>query len=84
MGIRALGQNPSAVIARASRGEVVTVTLRGRPAAQIISLPSGGLEGLERSGRLRRPLRNLADLPAPELVRPLSPALTKLRDQERY
>lgn len=38
VGLRELKQNPSEVIARAERGETITVTVQGRPAALITPL----------------------------------------------
>ena len=69
VGIRELKQNASAVIAEVAAGEVVTVTDRGRPVAQITPLPSS-------------PLRQLpAPLPGGGDV---SGALAEMRDAERY
>jgi prevent-host-death family protein len=38
IGIRELKQNPSAIVARVERGESLTITVQGRPAAQIVPL----------------------------------------------
>ena len=40
VGIRALKQNASAVVAEAAAGATVTITDRGRPVAQLTPLPS--------------------------------------------
>ena len=39
VGIRALKQNASAVVARAAAGETLTITDRGRPVARLLPLP---------------------------------------------
>ncbi len=87
--MRALKQNASAVVAEAAAGEVVTITDRGRPVAQLGPLPSTRLEGLLATGRARRRKRALSELcpPPPAPVGP-SPTLTQvleeMRDDERY
>lgn len=86
--MRALKQNASAVVAEAAAGEVVTITDRGRPVAQLVPLPSDPLVGLVAAGRARPARRRLADLGAPPRRRPgatsLSTVLRQQRDDERY
>lgn len=53
VGIRALKQNASAVIARAAQGESLEVTDRGRPVARIVPLRASRFEELLTEGRLR-------------------------------
>ncbi len=84
VGIRALKQNASAVVAAAAAGETVTVTDRGRPVAQLTALPSSPLERLVAAGRARPPRRDIRDLPAPEPGHSASAALQAMRDSERY
>ena len=84
VGIRALKQNASAVVERASKGEVITVTDRGRPVAQLVPLPARSLEGLVDSGLARAPKGSVNDLPMPAPGEPLSEALRDLRDAERF
>ena len=88
VGVRALKQNASAVIADASSGEVVTITDRGRPVAQLIPLPVGHVEALVAAGRARLPKRSLADLGTPPKRKrgqpPLSAVLADMRDEDRY
>lgn len=84
VGIRALKQNASAVVAAAAAGEVITITDRGRPVAQLVPLPAKTLEGLVASGRAREATRSIRDLPKPKKARPLSPALRQMRESERY
>lgn len=87
IGIRDLKQNASAVVARAAAGETLTVTDRGRPAAQLAPLPSSPLAGLLASGAARPAGPDLADLPEPRPAREgrpsISAALAELRDDER-
>jgi antitoxin (DNA-binding transcriptional repressor) of toxin-antitoxin stability system len=88
VGIRALKQNASAVVAEVVGGEVVTITDRGRPVAQITRLPIGRLQALVESGVARLPRRSARDLRMPEALRPSAPSMTdvlrSMRDDERY
>lgn len=84
VGIRALKQNASAVVARAAAGETVTITDRGRAVAQMTEIPSSRLEGLLEAGRGRRARRSLATLAPPEAGPNLSGELVSMRDAERY
>jgi prevent-host-death family protein len=88
VGVRALKQNASAVVAEAAAGEVITITDRGRPVAQLIPMPTGTLSGLVASGRARPAQRSAIDLPAPAKrrrgQRPLSEVVAEGRDDERY
>lgn len=84
VGIRALKQNASAVVADAAAGETIIITDRGRPVAQMTPLPSSRLQGLLESGRARPPRRALADLSPPEPGPDLSGELARMREDERY
>lgn len=84
VGIRALKQNASAVVARAAAGETITITDRGRPVAELTPLPSSPLKAMLASGRARPPQRTLQDLPAPVPGPSLSLELAAMRDAERY
>ena len=84
VGIRALKQNASAVVAGVVAGETVTITDRGRPVALMTAIPSSRLEGLLEAGRARPARRAVADLPAPEDGPSLSAVLVAMRDDERY
>lgn len=84
VGIRALKQNASAVVADAAAGETIIITDRGRPVAQISPLPRSPLQRLIDSGLARPPRRDVRDLPAPEPGPSLSAELTAMRDAERY
>jgi len=88
VGIRALKQNASAVVAKAVGGEMVTITKHGRPVAQLVPLAGGRLEQLIAADRARPATRRLRDLPAPakrERGHPtLSEELEGMRQAERY
>ncbi|MEZ5170114.1 MAG: type II toxin-antitoxin system prevent-host-death family antitoxin [Acidimicrobiia bacterium] len=82
VGIRALKQNASAVVAEAASGETVTITDRGRPVAQMTAIPTSRLRSLVGAGRARPAHRRVVDLPPPEPGPDLSAALAELRDSE--
>jgi len=88
VGIRALKQNASAVVAAAAAGESVTITDRGRPVAQMVPLASSRIEALIAAERARPARRRLRDLPPPARRRPgrssLSEELERMRRDERY
>jgi prevent-host-death family protein len=84
VGIRALKQNASAVVAEAASGTVVTITDHGRPVAQLIPIPATALEGLTSAGRARTASRRIRDLPPPKTGPSLSDALEEQRRAERY
>ncbi len=88
VGIRALKQNASAVVAEAAGGELVTITDRGRPVAQLIPAPASRVEALIAAERARPALRRLSDLPAPARRQRGRPSLTEeldeMRQAERY
>jgi len=84
VGIRALKQNASAVVAEAARGETITISDRGRPVARMTAIPTSRLSALLTSGRARPPRRDIRDLPEPEDGPALSSALAAARDAERY
>ena len=88
VGVRALKQNASAVVADASSGEVVTITDRGRPVAQLIPLPSGQIESLVAARRARAPKRSLRDLGDPPRAargeQRLSTILAEMREDGRF
>ena len=84
VGVRALKQNASAIVARAASGESVTITDRGRPVAQMIPLGASQLVRLVESGRARPARRSMRDLPAPSPGPNLSAAVAASRDEERF
>lgn len=81
VGIRALKQNASAVVAQAAAGETIEITDRGRPVAQLSSIPSSPLQRLLVSGRARPPRHPLSELPAPAEGPSLSDELAAMRDE---
>lgn len=84
VGIRALKQNASAVVAEAASGEIVTITDRGRPVAQITPIPLSRIAAMVQAGRARPAKGNLADLPEPRPGPDVSAILREMRDAERY
>jgi len=84
VGIRALKQNASAVVAQAATGETITITDRGRAVAQLTPIPSSRLAELTEAGHARRPRRDIATLPAPKPGPDLTADLIATRDTERY
>jgi prevent-host-death family protein len=85
VGIRELKQNASAVVARVTRGEVLTITDRGRPVAQIGPLPTNRVDQLLDAGLARPPRHSLDAMPAPVALPEvsLSEELARMRDEER-
>ncbi len=84
VGIRALKQNASAVVAQAAAGESVTVTDRGRPVARLVPLPASPLETLLAAGDARPARRSHVDLAFPRHDVDLSADLAAAREAERY
>lgn len=88
VGIRALKQNASAVVAEAAAGAFVTITDRGRPVAQLVPVARSTVEALIAADRARPPRHHLSELPPPARRgrgrRRLSEELAELRDVERY
>jgi len=83
VGIRALKQNASAVVAEAVSGEIVTITDRRRPVARMTAIPSSRLSALIEAGRARPALRSISELAAPESGTGLSATLAEMREAER-
>jgi prevent-host-death family protein len=84
VGIRALKQNASAVVASAAAGETVTITDRGRPVAILTPLPSSPLQTMLVDGRARPARRSITELTSPEVGVSVSGELAAMRDAERY
>lgn len=85
VGIRALKQNASAVVARAAAGETLIITDNGRPVAQILPLPLDRLDSLERAGLLRRATACARDVGPPvtrQGERFLGDVLREMRDED--
>jgi prevent-host-death family protein len=88
VGIRALQQNASAVVARVESGESIDITDHGRPVARLVPIPSGSaIEALRTAGRVReatRPLELIIRPPKRPKGKPaLSKALADMRADER-
>lgn len=77
-------QNASAVVARASAGDTVTITDRGRPVAQLTAIPSSRLQQLLNAGGARAARHAIAELAPPEAGPSLSDELAAMRDAESY
>jgi len=88
VGIRALQQNASAVVAEAAAGEIITITDRGRPVARLVPIRRSRLDELIDAGLATPAHGSLADLPPPEPGppgrRPLTEVLLQMRDEERW
>lgn len=83
VGIRALKQNASAVVAQAAGGETVVITEHGRPVAQLTALPASRLQELLDRGDARPARHPLSALPAPDRGPLLSEDLAAMRAAER-
>ncbi len=84
VGIRALKQNASGVVAEAAAGETITITDRGRPVAQLSPLPSSALSSMLLAGHGRPARRNINQLDSPTPGPKISDELAAMRDEERY
>ena len=84
IGIRALKQNASGVVADVAAGGVVTITDRGRPVALMTPIPSSPLQALLAAGQGREARRDIRTLPVPAEGASLSSELAVMRDAERY
>ena len=88
VGIRALKQNASEVIAEVTNGETIVITDRGRPVAQISPLPNSPLATHSASGMIVRAKNSKKKLPKPISRKPNTPSLSELliemRNKERY
>jgi prevent-host-death family protein len=85
IGIRALKQNASAVVARAAAGEALVITDNGRPVAQIMPLPTDRLDALDQAGLLRTATATASEIGPPtprDGGRTLGDALREMRDED--
>ncbi|AXH34431.1 type II toxin-antitoxin system prevent-host-death family antitoxin [Humibacter sp. BT305] len=83
VGIRALKQNASAVVARVAAGETVTITDRGRPVALMTPIRPSRVEEMIASGQIRPATRSLADMPKPRPLTTPGPTLSEVLQQMR-
>ena len=88
VGIRALKQNASAVVAQAAAGDIVVITDRGRPVAMLVPYKESRIQAMIDAGLATPPTRSIKDLPPPAPLepgqRPLTEVLREMRDEERY
>ncbi|MGH2365892.1 MAG: type II toxin-antitoxin system Phd/YefM family antitoxin [Chloroflexota bacterium] len=88
VGVRELRQRASELLRRVAQGEILEITDRGRPVAQLAPLPAGTpLQRMRAAGEIDPARGNLDDLPEPlelgDSVEVPSAALSRLRRQER-
>ncbi len=88
VGVRELRQRASELLRRVERGEVIEITDRGRPVAQLSPLPVGSpLAQLRAAGDIEPASENVDEFPEPvsipeDLELPSS-VLARLRHDER-
>lgn len=84
VGIRALKQNASKVVARAKAGESITITEHGKPVARLIPIRRSRIEELIEAGLATPAKGRLRDLPPPATrkrgQRPLSEVINEQRE----
>lgn len=88
VGVRELRQRASELLRRVERGEVIEITDRGRPVAQLSPLPVGSpLEQLRASSDIEPASENVDEFPEPislpEDIELPSTVLAGLRQNER-
>ena len=83
VGIRALQQNAAAVVSKAAAGEIIEITDRGRPVAQLIPMAGGRLAALIAAGAARPRRRSLDSSDKPIAHRPGTPTLGALLAEAR-
>jgi prevent-host-death family protein len=83
VGIRALKQNASKVVARAKAGESITITDRGRPVAVLGPIRQSRIDAMIESGLATRPTRRLQDLPPPAPREAGQRLLSEIIDEQR-
>lgn len=83
VGIRELKQNASAIVARATRGETVTITDRGVPVARLTGIRKTWLEELIEQGEVSLPTKRISDLPPPVKLNDGGPSMQEILDEQR-
>ena len=88
VGVRELRQRASELLRLVEQGEIVEITDRGRPVAQLTPMPTGTpLEQMRAAGEIDSATGDLDDLPEPLVldgdVEAPSAALSRLRRNER-
>jgi prevent-host-death family protein len=88
VGIRALKQNASAVVAEAAAGDIVVITDRGRPVAMLVPYKQDRVQAMIDAGLATPPRHSIKEVPPPAprkpRQRPLTEVLQQMRDEERY
>lgn len=87
VGLRELGQNASEVLRRVVAGEVLTVTDRHRPVAQLVPWQESVVARLHSEGAVRAAKTPWEAVPKPLSVtggQSASDILAQLREEERY
>jgi len=84
IGVRELRQHASRVLARVRRGEIITVTDRGRPIARISPEPEAEWDAMVGSGAIREPVHQcpLHTLQPRQSNASASAVLSELREGE--
>jgi len=87
IGVRQLQQNAATTVERVRLGEIIEVTVRGRPVARLVPVAGTLLDRLEAAGTLTRATGNLSDLGPPRVRMPrgesASERLARMRQDER-
>jgi prevent-host-death family protein len=88
VGIRALKQNASKVVAEAAAGDVVVITDRGRPVAMLLPYQESRIQVMIDAGLATPPKHSIRNVPPPrprrQGERPLTEVLEEMRSEERY
>jgi prevent-host-death family protein len=83
IGVRELKQNASAVVAEAAAGEIITITSRGKPVAQLIPLRKSRIETLIDAGLAQPAKESWKDLPRPRPQDPGRPSISQVLAEMR-
>lgn len=84
VGIRALKQNASKVVANVLDGQVTTILDRGRPVARIVPLATTSLERGIEDGTIRPAEGSVWENLSPGAEADVSAELHAMREDERY
>ena len=83
VGIRALKQKASEVVARAKAGESITITDRGKPVARLVPIDRSRIDLLVEAGLATPPGRDIEDLPPPVPGTSGQSSLSEIIDEQR-
>ena len=83
VGIRALKQNASKVVARARAGESITITDRGRPVAVLGPIRQSRIDVMVEAGLATLPVRDIKDIPPPATRAAGQRPLSEIIDEDR-